>query len=238
MYYIMQRYTWLSILLLFTLPIPATGQLADSTVQPGPPVFRPGSLVVPAALIGAGILTSIRPGTAIRTELVEERNEHFGHFSTHVDNYLQYAPVAVAYGLDLAGIPSRTDLANRTVILLKGTLLMTGTVTLLKNTTHVLRPDGSAYNSFPSGHTAQAFAAATFLSEEYKYRYSWMPYAAYGSAACVGLLRMANNRHYLGDVLVGAGLGILSMKLAYWTHQYKWGRSRHHTPQGFNPQTP
>ncbi|PSK93220.1 phosphatase PAP2 family protein [Taibaiella chishuiensis] len=236
MNYMMQRYTGLLLLLLLTLSMPARGQFADSMAKPAPPVFQPKSLVVPAALLAAGVLITVRPGATIGTELVEERNEHFGNFGTHIDNYLQYAPVAVAYGLDAAGIPSRTDLLNRTVILLKGTLLMTGVVTLLKNTTHVLRPDGSAYNSFPSGHTAQAFAAATFLSEEYKERFPWMPYAAYGSAACVGALRMANNRHYLGDVLAGAALGILSMKLAYWTHQYKWGKPKHH-PRGFDPKS-
>ena len=49
-----------------------------------------------------------------------------------------------------------------------------------------------------------------------------MPYLAYGIATSVGVVRMANNKHYLSDVLVGAGLGILSMKMSYLTHQYKW----------------
>jgi membrane-associated phospholipid phosphatase len=51
-----------------------------------------------------------------------------------------------------------------------------------------------------------------------------MPYAAYGLASTVGMMRMANNRHYISDVLLGAGIGILSMKASYWTHQYKWGK--------------
>jgi membrane-associated phospholipid phosphatase len=51
-----------------------------------------------------------------------------------------------------------------------------------------------------------------------------MPYASYTVASSVGLLRVANNRHYISDVLVGAGIGYLSMKVAYWTHQYKWGK--------------
>lgn len=67
---------------------------------------------------------------------------------------------------------------------------------------------------------------ATMLSEEYRDRYKWMPYAAYGLATGVGLLRLANNKHYLGDVLVGAGLGILAMKLVYWTHHYRWNKHR------------
>lgn len=184
------------------------------------------ALFVPASLMLAGVTVNGNGEEGFKKELAEERNEHIPTFQTHIDNYLQFAPIAIAYGLDAAGISSRTDIQNRTAILMKGEALMFATVTLLKNTTHQLRPDGTTYNSFPSGHTAQAFAAATFLSEEYKHRFPWMPYAAYGMASAVGGLRIANNRHYVSDVLVGAGIGILSMKLAYWTHQYKWRRKK------------
>lgn len=179
-------------------------------------------LTIPVSLMLAGILTNGNGPESFKNELVEERNEHLLHFRTKADNYLQFSPVLIAYALDIAGIRSKNDVKNRTALLLKGELLMFSTVTLMKNTTHCLRPDRSAYNSFPSGHTAQAFAAATFLSEEYKDRFKWMPYAAYGMASTVGMLRMANNRHYISDVLVGAGLGILSTKIAYWTHRYKY----------------
>lgn len=147
-------------------------------------------------------------------------------FHSGIDNYLLVAPIALAYGLDAVGIKSKTDILNRSVILLKGELIMYGTVNLLKNTTGVLRPDGSNRYSFPSGHTAQAFAAATFLSEEYKDRFKWMPYVSYGMASTVGMMRIANNKHYISDVLLGAGIGILSMKVAYWTHQYRWGQKK------------
>ena len=212
-------------------------QSPDSFALPRHREILNKGIYVPAALIAAGFLTNNNNTGAIKRQIAAERNEHLPYFKTTVDNYLQYSPIAIAYGLDAAGIRSKTDIANRTVILLKGELMMLGAVTLLKNTTHELRPDGSAYNSFPSGHTAQAFAAATFLSEEYKGRFKWMPYAAYGMASGVGLLRMANNRHYISDVLLGAGLGILSMKVAYWTHQYKWGKRREGR-MGFDPKQP
>lgn len=144
-------------------------------------------------------------------------------FRTQVDDYLQYTPIALSYGLDAFGIESKTNFSDRTAVLLKAELMMTATVYTLKRTVGQMRPDGRANNSFPSGHTAQAFVAATFLSEEYKDRFTWMPYLAYGIASSVGVLRMANNRHYISDVLFGAGLGILSVKVSYWTHQYKWG---------------
>ena len=197
-----------------------------------PPLrFTPGQTFIPAGLMALGIATIDNGRESIKNEIVEERNEHFLSFRTPVDNYLQFSPVVIAYGLDAFGVKSRTDLVNRSAILFKGELCMLGTVFLLKSLTHQLRPDGSNYSSFPSGHTAQAFAGATFLSEEYKERFKWMPYAAYSLASGVGVLRMANNRHYISDVLMGAGMGILSMKLAYWTHQYKWGKKKNaYTP--------
>lgn len=180
----------------------------------------------PASLIIGGLIANGHSEESIKNELAESRNRHIPRFHTHIDDYMQFSPLVVAYGLDAFGIKSKTDVLNRTAILVKGEAMALTTATILKSATHTLRPDGSTYNSFPSGHTTQAFAAATFLNEEYKDRYPWMPYASYTVASSVGLLRVANNRHYISDVLVGAGIGYLSMKVAYWTHRYKWGKPR------------
>ncbi|SDE80799.1 PAP2 superfamily protein [Dyadobacter soli] len=179
----------------------------------------------PASLIIGGLIANGHSEESLKNELAESRNRHIPRFHTHIDDYMQFSPLVVAYGLDAFGIKSKTDALNRTAILLKGEAMALTTATILKSATHTLRPDGSTYNSFPSGHTTQAFAAATFLNEEYKERYPWMPYASYSVASSVGLLRVANNRHYISDVLVGAGIGYLSMKVAYWTHRYKWGKA-------------
>jgi membrane-associated phospholipid phosphatase len=181
-------------------------------------------LIAPSVLIVSGIALNSNGPESIKNEIVEWRNENIPNFHTHADDYLQYAPIVIAYGLDVFGYKSKNDFINKSVILVKGELLTSVVVYGLKNVTHQLRPDLSAYNSFPSGHTAQAFAGAVFLSEEYKDKLKWMPYLAYGIASSVGILRMANNRHYISDVLVGAGVGMLSMKLAYVTHKYRWGK--------------
>lgn len=180
----------------------------------------------PASLIIGGLIANGHSEESIKNEVAESRNRHIPRFHTHIDDYLQFSPLVVAYGLDAVGIHSKTDVLNRTVILIKGEAMALTTTSILKSATHTLRPDGSSYNSFPSGHTTQAFAAATFLNEEYKDQYPWMPYASYTVASSVGLLRVANNRHYISDVLVGAGIGYLSMKVAYWTHRYKWGKKQ------------
>jgi membrane-associated phospholipid phosphatase len=213
----------LVILLLFSCWVNASPLTPGDTLPTRKPITL-RAFYAPASLIMAGLLSTGHSEEAIRNEVAEERNHLIPRFRTKIDDYLQFSPLLVAYGLDAIGVHSKTDIMNRTVILIKGQAMALTTVTLLKSATHTLRPDGSSYNSFPSGHTTQAFAAATFLNEEYKDRYPWMPYASYTVASSVGLLRVANNRHYISDVLVGAGIGYLSMKVAYWTHQYKWGK--------------
>lgn len=67
------------------------------------------------------------------------------------------------------------------------------------------RPDGSNTQSFPSGHTATTFATATVLQQHWGWKVG-LP--AYALAGLVGASRMAADKHYLSDVLVGAGIGI------------------------------
>lgn len=62
------------------------------------------------------------------------------------------------------------------------------------------------YVSFPSGHTAKAFALATVVAHRYR-RPGWVPVLAYAVAAGVGLSRMTMDKHWSSDVLCGAILG-------------------------------
>lgn len=82
----------------------------------------------------------------------------------------------------------------------------------------VRRPDGSDARSFPSGHTATAFMGAEFLYQEYKHVSEWYGITGYAVAAGTGFFRMANEKHWLTDVATGAGIGMLSTKIAYWIH--------------------
>ena len=56
---------------------------------------------------------------------------------------------------------------------------------------------GSNRHSFPSGHTATAFMTATMLNKEYGHKSPWIGVGAYGMATATGLMRMANNKHWL-----------------------------------------
>ena len=68
-------------------------------------------------------------------------------------------------------------------------------------------------SSFPSGHTTVAFAAATVYALEYKDKLPWVPWLAYGAASLIGLSRITENKHWVTDVVCGAGLGFLTGKL-------------------------
>ncbi len=124
------------------------------------------------------------------------------------------------YALNGLGVKGNNNFRDRTFILATSYLLMGSTVAILKNTTHVMRPDGSSDNSFPSGHTATAFMGAEFLYQEYKDVSVWYGVAGYTVAAATGFFRMYNDRHWLTDVAAGAGIGMLSTKVAYWSYPF------------------
>lgn len=144
------------------------------------------------------------------------RNDYLPRFNRHADDYLQYAPAAIMLGMKAAGVQSRSSWSRMLVSDAFSAILMGGVVNTLKQTTHVMRPDGSNDRSFPSGHTATAFMTATMLTKEYGHKSPWIGVGAYGMATATGLMRMANNKHWLSDVLTGAGIGILTTELGYY----------------------
>ena len=182
------------------------------------------NLAVPVALVGLGLYTKDQGSLMNRFDVRDWRNNHYPRFSHHADDVLQFVPIGLVYGLDLIKVKSKNDLLNRTLILAKSEVLMAIIVRSLKTSTHVLRPDRSNYHSFPSGHTAQAFVAATFMHKELGYKSVWFSIGAYTIASGVGAFRILNNKHWVSDVLAGAGFAVLSTNLAYATHRYKWGK--------------
>ena len=144
------------------------------------------------------------------------RNEYLPRFNRHLDDYMQYAPAAVMLGMKVAGVQSRSSWGRMLVSDAFSALLRGGVVNTLKQTTNVERPDGSNKHSFPSGHTATAFMTATMFTKEYGHKSPWVGVGAYSVATATGLMRMANNKHWLSDVLTGAGIGILSTEVGYY----------------------
>ena len=150
------------------------------------------------------------------TKFRKLRNDFMPRFHRTLDNYTQIAPAAVMVGMKAAGVESRSSWGRMLLSDAFSVALMAGTVQGLKNATNVMRPDGSDNHSFPSGHTATAFMTATMLNKEYGYKSPWIGVGAYSVATATGLMRMANNKHWLSDVLVGAGIGIMATEFGYW----------------------
>jgi len=68
------------------------------------------------------------------------------------------------------------------------------------------RPDGNGNESFPSGHTSDSFCFAAVIDDQFGHYWA-IP--AYSLALLTAAARMDGNRHYLSDVVMGAGLGMI-----------------------------
>ena len=143
------------------------------------------------------------------------REEYMPKFSQCYDDYTQYAPAALMLALKSCGYESKYSWGRMLTADAFSVAIMAGTVNLLKYTVKRERPDGSANNSFPSGHTATAFMTATMLHKEYGDRSPWFSIGAYTLATVTGFTRQFNNKHWMGDVMVGASIGVLSTELGY-----------------------
>lgn len=144
------------------------------------------------------------------------RNGYSRSFRHDYDDWLQYAPAGAMVALKACGVRGRSSWGRMLVSDAFSAGLMAIGVNSLKYSCRVMRPDGSSRNSFPSGHTATAFMAATMLHKEYGHRSPWYSIGGYTVATVTGVTRQLNNRHWMSDIMVGAGIGILATELGYF----------------------
>ncbi len=182
------------------------------------------AVAVPAVLIGYGASTINGHGFYSSYDAKRDIRKAFGTYRNHIDDYLQWAPYLEVGGVLLAGVESRNDRVNLALILVKSEVIMLSTVYVVKTLSRIERPDASNTLAFPSGHTAQAFLAASIVHTEFRDKSQWYGIGAYTLATSVAAFRMINNKHWQSDVIAGAGVGILSAHLAYLSHRNRWGR--------------
>ncbi|GAB6010739.1 phosphatase PAP2 family protein [Viscerimonas tarda] len=166
--------------------------------------------IPPAIFLGASAIT-----WDVNKDVRAIRNRYIPGFHSKLDDYMQYAPAATAFALNLSGVKGRNRLGRVALNWGGSMLIMGGLVNSIKYTAKVMRPDETTRNSFPSGHTATAFMNATFLHKEYGHVNSLYSILGYSMSSYTGISRSLNNRHWLSDILAGAGIGILSTELSY-----------------------
>lgn len=176
--------------------------------------------IIPTVLMGYGFIGLESDWLkTFNMNLKEEVSEDIDRKFT-IDDIAQYSTAGSVYVLNAFGVKGKHNIKDRSIIMGTSYLMLSAFVFPLKSITHIERPDGTTFNSFPSGHTANAFAGAEFLWQEYKDKSVWYGISGYIVASGVGAFRIINNRHWLTDVAAGAGIGILSTKAAYWL--YPW----------------
>ena len=163
----------------------------------------------------AGIIAKSEK-SAFRQNTKDNKHTLLTDFKTGIDDYSQFFGPVMTTGLKIAGVEGRSDWGRYLASTAMSYAIMAGFVNGIKYTAKEMRPDGSTANSWPSGHTATAFVGATILHKEYGMtRSPWYSVAGYGVATATGVMRVLNNRHWISDVLSGAGIGIMSTELAY-----------------------
>jgi membrane-associated phospholipid phosphatase len=205
------------------VPLPALAQSdrVPSAIIPAPqssPLITRKTAMVAGLLFGAAMLGD----RGIREGAQEFRGNTTNSFATVGNTFGEWTVVVPALSAGyLAGVISGSNDLKR-VMLHAGAAaaLATGLSSSLKYTIGRTRPPFagdpdqfrpfSGSNSFPSGHTATAFAIATAIADETDD--GWSDYLLYGAATLTAVSRINDDRHWASDVLIGGLIGHLSAK--------------------------
>lgn len=175
--------------------------------------FNYKQLVVPGIFMVSGLVGAID----YKNNLNRSFNDAFTDLSNghkcKVDDYLRFLPSASHLFLGFTGVKSKHNFKERLLISATSHAAMLvmgyGSKFIIKEQ----RPDMSNKHSFPSGHVALAFTGAELIRSEYGTAYG---IAGYAVATGVAFLRLYNNKHWFNDILMGAGIGILSARIGNW----------------------
>ena len=162
-------------------------------------------------------------------ELSEDRKEGPTEFFQFISNSTNYVSLGIPTTFLVKGILSHDKIARKKSLYMFESLGISSAITFAVKYTFkrkrpfdasplVIKASGGGGPSFPSGHTSEAFSAATSLSIAYPKWYVIAP--AFVWASTVGYSRMYLGVHYPSDVLagaiVGAGSAFLSYKINKW----------------------
>lgn len=158
-----------------------------------------------------------------------ERNPSFDDGLRKLTNSITYTDIGTPAILFTVASIRHDSVGKRKAIYVGSSLLLSAAISgIIKKTVKEPRPfvtypeiqklTKAGSESFPSGHTTDAFSMATSLTIAYPKWYVAVP--AYTYASAIGYSRMHLGVHYPGDVLAGAiigsGTAFLTHKINYW----------------------
>ncbi|MEJ5961920.1 phosphatase PAP2 family protein [Pedobacter immunditicola] len=198
-----------------TIPLQGFSQYSDTTITQKDRLkfktFLPAIIAISYGVVALGD----GPLKNLDQDIAERRNDRRPTFHTTADDYLRYAPFVALYGYELLGIKGKHDVKEKTSLVLLTAVVSVGSTKILKNIIDKERPNSYDFKSFPSGHAAIAFTGAELINQEYGDLSPWYSIAGYTVASATSVLRIYSNDHWFSDVVAGAGVGVLSTKLAY-----------------------
>lgn len=197
---------------------------------PGEPLFQPADAFWAGGfLLGAAAMAPLDVHVARRIQDTIPQSRRVFRVGERALYYLGFPGGLVVggamYGAGrLAGEPGVAQVGLRTTEAIVVATLVTGVGKVLVGRARpFLEPEDpfdlrlgrglrdDAYQSFPSGHTSAAFAAAAAITTEVGHRAPELKTATgvalYGTAALIGVSRMYRNAHWASDVVTGAAIG-------------------------------
>ena len=143
---------------------------------------------------------------------------------------LALSPLAATWVMKAFGVKSRST--TRRMLTANGLALglTVGLSQTLRWSVTEERPDHSDSHGLPSMHASLAFMGATVLSREYGHISHWITIGGYAAATGTQMLRIGHNRHWMNDIFLGAGIGVVSTHLAYYLTDKILGRKGIATP--------
>ncbi len=186
----------------------------DSTAtqfKPKKSFFRKAAL--PLGMIAGGSLLS---SSDLEVDLQKFVRQQTGDdFLWRADDYTRFIPLAEIGIANIAGIEAKNHWFDQSKNLFIAGYATDWVTFKIKEWIFKRRPTGRQSNSFPSGHTSFAFMGASVLRHEYQDTAPLLGYSGYFFAATTGGFRMANNEHFISDVIVGAGIAMLITEIVY-----------------------
>lgn len=172
---------------------------------------------IPAALATTSLGIMVVPKLKYRIQ--EQLNWNASEEVNLLDDELRYVPMGAVALLSLTGLEGRHKILEEVVVGGISYVLADFIVYRTKQATQVTRPNPEYGNtSFPSQHASMAFVGATLLHREFGHISPWISVGGYGVATWVAYARIARNRHFLPDVLMGSAVGMIATNATYWMY--------------------